>query len=89
MQVELITRQDLENFKKELLEAFATFTGKQSNTPAKEWLRSKEAKQLLNVSNGTLQNLRIKGLLHPTKIEGVYYYKLSEIQALLNAGTGQ
>ncbi len=85
MHVELITRDDLEKFKKELLEALATFTDKKA--PAKEWLRSKEVRQMLKISNGTLMNLRVKKLLNPTKIEGVFYYKLSEIEALLHAGT--
>jgi len=85
MQVELITKQDFENFKRELLEALATFTDKKE--PSKEWLRSKEVRQILKISNGTLMNLRVKGILNPTKIEGVFYYKLSEIEAVLNAGT--
>ena len=85
MQIELITKQDFENFKRELLEALAAFTDKK--TPAKEGLRSKEVRQMLKISNGTLMNLRVKKLLNPTKIQGVFYFKLSEIEALLNAGT--
>lgn len=87
MQVEIITKQDLQEFRRELLHDIATVLQKQDGTPQKEWLRSKEARQLLGgISNGTLQNLRIKGLLHASKIEGVYYYQASEIMALLNAG---
>lgn len=87
MQVELITKQDLAHFKNELLQALVAYMSKQTSGQETEWLRSKQVKAMLNISNGTLQNLRVKGLLHPTKIEGVYYYRLSEIQALLNAGT--
>ena len=88
MQVELVSKQDFEDFKKEILQAIAAFTGKQGEQE-REWLRSKEVRKMLNISYGTLQNLRIKKLLNPTKIEGVYYYRLSEIQALLNAGNEQ
>jgi hypothetical protein len=90
MQVEIITKQDLQEFRKELLHDIATVLQKQDSTPQRQWLRSKEARQLLGgISNGTLQNLRIKGLLHPSKIAGVYYYQTSEIMVLLNAGTGK
>jgi hypothetical protein len=88
MQVEILTKKDLEELKEQLLEAIAQYFGKPANQE-KEWLRSKEVRKMLNISSGTLQNLRVKKLLNPTKIEGVYYYKLSEIQALLNAGTEQ
>jgi hypothetical protein len=55
----------------------------------REYLRTKEVREMLGgISSGTLQNLRIRGLLNPSKIEGVYYYRLSEVKALLNAGSG-
>lgn len=88
MQIELMTKQDFEVFKKELLAAIAAFSGEAKNSE-KEWLRSKEVRKMLNISYGTLQNLRVKKLLNPTKVEGVYYYRLSEIQSLLNAGSEQ
>lgn len=87
MQVELITRSDLENFKKELLQEITAVIQQGSTDQTKEWLKSGEARAMLKVSNGTLQNLRIKNLLHPTKVAGVYYYRLSEIKALLTNGT--
>jgi predicted transcriptional regulator len=87
MQLDLATKQDLEAFKNELLQTLTKFLGTQEQE--KEWLRSKEVRTMLNISNGTLQNLRVKKLLNPTKVQGVYYYRLSEIQALLNAGGEQ
>ena len=90
MQIELVTRQDLENFKRDLVRELAEFMSQHTGEKEKEWLRSKEVRQLLGgISANTLQNLRIKGLLHPTRVEGVYYYKLSEIKDLLNANRGQ
>ncbi len=89
MQVELVTRQDLENFRKELVRELAEFISHRKGEKEKEWLRSKEVRQLLGgISTGTLQNLRIKGHLHPTRIEGVYFYKFSEIEEMLNASRG-
>jgi hypothetical protein len=88
MNIEIVTKDDLLAFKSDLLnELRKLFSGKADEE--KVWLKSKEVRQMLNISNGTLQNLRVKGLLHPSKLAGIYYYKRSEIIALLNAGTGQ
>ncbi len=87
MNIEIVTKQDLEVFKHELLHALTAFMNDRGIQETKQWLRSKEVRQLLGISSGTLMNLRVKGLLKPSKIEGVYYYKLSEITELLHAGT--
>ena len=88
MEIEIITKHDLEDFRQRLMRDLATFMRSQGNEHEKEYLRTKEARKMLgSISNGTLQNIRVKGLLKPSKIEGVYYYKLCEIKALLNEGT--
>jgi len=53
--VELITRADLEQFKKELFEELK----QNDRKPAQEnqkWLKSYQVKNLLKISPGTLQN---------------------------------
>lgn len=87
MEIEILTKQDLQTFKEELLDELVKVLNTSVNAKEKEFLRTKEVRHLLGISNGTLQNLRVKGLLNPSKIEGVYYYNLSEIKALLNART--
>ncbi len=88
MEIEIITKRDLEDFRNRLIQEIAQLIGIRKPETEKEYLRSKEVRKLLGgISNGTLQNLRVKGLLKPSKIEGVYYYKLSEVTALLNGGT--
>ncbi|OJW81741.1 MAG: hypothetical protein BGO69_14635 [Bacteroidetes bacterium 46-16] len=87
MQIELVTKQDFEAFKSELLQAITEYMHQKGGQQEKQWLRTKEVKAMLGISNGTLMNLRIKGLLKPSKIEGVYFYRLSEIKQLLDAGT--
>lgn len=46
--------------------------------------KSYEVRKLLNISAGTLQNLRINGTLAYTKIGGLMYYKYSDIEKVLN-----
>jgi hypothetical protein len=58
MIVNHITKEDLKEFKTELLEDIKNlFNIKVSEQ--KLWLRSSEVKELLKISSGTLQNLRI------------------------------
>jgi hypothetical protein len=51
---------------------------------SKKWLKSKEVTKLLNISPGTLQNLRVNGTLTHTKIGGTFYYDTTSIEKLLN-----
>lgn len=76
---QLITTEDLQNFKSELLEGLKAIISNNS-APAKKWLKSDEVKKLLKVSAGTLQTLRINGTLQYTKIGGIIYYDYEHIQ---------
>ena len=55
--------------------------------PLKKWLKSYEVKKILNISTGTLQNLRSNGTLPHTKIGGLIYYDAELINKVL-AGQG-
>lgn len=86
MQVEIITKEDLKQFKAELLQELKAALGGDEKTTAREWLKSSEVRKLLNISPGTLQNLRVNGTLHYTKIGGIMYYRQSDITKLLENG---
>ena len=79
MEVNILTAEDLQHFKKELLGEFKELLKKESPTQ-KQWLKSDEVKKLLKVSPGTLQTLRINGTLLYTKIGGLIYYDYDHIQ---------
>ena len=80
--IEMITREDLKQFKSELLNEIRQII-KPGQGQSKQWLKSVEVRKLLNISPGTLQNLRINGTLRFTKIGGMLYYKLEDIHKLL------
>ncbi len=82
--MELITREDLQKFRRDLLEDLKQFISG-SKTEPKKWLKSAEVKILLNISAGTLQNLRVNGQLKPNKVGGTFYYLLQDIQFLLQS----
>lgn len=83
MQIEILTKQDLFNFKNEIIQEIKKITKSNDSTLNKEWLRSIEVRKLLKISAGTLQNLRIKGILPYEKIGGIFYYAYEDINRLL------
>ena len=85
MNVELVTKEDLKELENNLLNAIKLIN-KPGQGEVKKWLKSVEVRKLLNISPGTLQNLRINGTLRYTKIGGIMYYKLEDIYKVLEGG---
>lgn len=79
----IVTTEDLMEFKVELLQDIKELLQDQSGHSGKKWLKSNEVKELLGISPGTLQNLRVNGTLPYTRIGGVLYYDHSEIMEVL------
>ena len=79
MSTAIITTDDLYEFKMELLDEIKQLLQNHNNQSAKRWLKSQEVRELLGISPGTLQNLRINGTIPYTKIGGVLYYDYNEI----------
>lgn len=84
MPAQIITTDDLREFKIELLDEIRIIISEQKNPVLKKWLKSVEVRKLLNISPGTLQTLRINGTLPYTKIGGTNYYNASDIDTLLS-----
>jgi hypothetical protein len=83
MAATIITVEDLLEFKIDLLEKIKKIVESQNTASIKKWLKSTEVRKLLNISPGTLQNLRINGTLAYTKIGGTIYYANQDIDKLL------
>ena len=82
MPAHIITSEDLMIFKEELLDALQEVL-QQPQSQQKRWLRSIEVREMLSISPGTLQNLRINGTLPFSKVGGVIYYPLEGILRVL------
>ena len=78
---ELITRKDLKDFEQNLLKSLSELI--KSEQP-KKWLKSSEVRELLKISAGTLQNLRINGELKYSKIGGLIYYSYENLMEMLD-----
>ncbi len=84
MPTSIITTDDLREFKMELLDAIKKILTKQSSGTLKKYLKSSEVMEMLQISPGTLQNLRINGTLPYSKMGGIIYYDSEDIQKVMN-----
>ncbi|MCW3072893.1 MAG: transcriptional regulator [Bacteroidetes bacterium] len=83
MAIEIITKEDLANFKAELLNDIKQLLESSGKMEQKKWLRSPEVRKILNISPGTLQNLRINGTLAYTKVGSILFYSADDIEKVL------
>ena len=83
MAAELITTDDLREFRRELLADLKGLLENTTTKPTKRWLKSYEVKQLMGISAGTLANLRVNGTLPFSKIGGLILYDYDEIVQVL------
>lgn len=82
MAVDIITKEDLKEFKIELLEDLQKILSQKMQD--KKWLKSNEVRKILKISSGTLQTLRINGTLEYSKVGGTIYYNYQDIEKMLN-----
>ncbi len=83
MPTSIITTDDLRDFKMELLDDIKKLLTNHTSGKLKKYLKSSEVMSMLQISPGTLQNLRINGTLPYTKIGGIIFYDSDEIQKVM------
>ncbi len=86
MAVEIVTKEDLQLFRMQLLNDIKELITSVDGKEEKQWLKNNEVRQLLKVSANTVQRLRIAGKLKSSKIGGVHYYRYQDVQSLLESG---
>jgi len=84
---ELVTKDDLRQFGMliigEVKKIIQSGPGEKNNLHP-EWLKSRVVRKLLDMSAGSLQNLRITGKVRFKKVLGSYYYSKADIMGLFN-----
>jgi hypothetical protein len=85
MELDILTRDDLDQFQDELLtelqKLFSPLAPKQV-----DYLKGREVKKLLKISDSTLQGYRDTGKLQAKKVGGIYFYPRSSIENLFTNG---
>jgi hypothetical protein len=87
--MEHLTKIDLENLRVQILLDLRTLLADKSLLINKPWLRGKEVKRLLGISEGSLQHLRVTGQLSASRIGGIYYYRYADIEKMMGEGDKQ
>jgi len=82
MTVELITKDDLEQFRQSMLQDLKLLLTKRTEEPQK-YLKSYQVKNMLKISGGTLHTLRANGTLKFTRIGHIIYYNYEDIMQLM------
>jgi len=85
MEMDLITRDDLERFRLQLLSDIKALLVEAPKINYRPWLKGTEVRKLLGISAGSLQNLRISGQLKSSKIGGIHFYKYDDIKKMMSA----
>ncbi len=85
MAINIVTKEDLEEFRMRLINDLRQLLAPQEAKLIKPWLRNSEVRKLLNISANTIQRLRITGKLHSSKVGGIHYYRYEDIEKLLNS----
>ena len=85
---EIITKEDLRQFGVLLLNSMQTMIQSINASPTDslqaEWLKSKAVRKMLDISVGSVQNLRITKRIRFKKVMGSYYYNREDILKLFD-----
>ncbi len=83
MPVEIVTKDDLQKMKQELLTDITKMLKERSN-PENKYMTSLEVRELLKISKGTLQYLRESDKLPCIKIGRKIFFETKDIEKMMN-----
>ena len=83
---DMVTKEDLRQFGLELLGNIGNLITQtkegNSDVTEQEWIKSKQVRKLMNMSPGSVQNLRVTENVRYKKIVGSYYYNKADLLKL-------
>jgi len=80
-----ITREDLEEFRRELVEEIRKLLSGSQPHGGQRWFKSYELKKIFPLSHGKIQRLRASGQLPHARFGRVLLYDYYDIEKLINA----
>ena len=90
---EFITKDDLRQFGLMLTDVMRTLitqSGGVNNSESEcQWLKTKSVRKMLDISAGSVQNLRTSQKVRFKKVLGSYYYNKEDLQKLFDDETKQ
>ncbi len=89
MSATIITMEDLHSFKTQFIDEIKELLSSKTKSQEKKWLKASEVREMLNISPGTLQTLRINGVLKFSKVGGTIFYDADQINKLLEQSSNK
>ena len=83
MVANLLTQEDLKEFKDALLKEITELLHDNNRITLDKWIKSNAVMSKLGISPGTLQNFRINETIPFSKLGGIIYYDEEEIDEIL------
>ncbi|KAA9040561.1 helix-turn-helix domain-containing protein [Ginsengibacter hankyongi] len=87
MAIEVVKKEDLQQFKVQLLNDIKQLLKSPVAQPVKPWLKNSEVRKLLDISSNTIRRLGLSRELRHSKIGGIYYYWYEDIEKLLKSNS--
>lgn len=84
MGVTILTKEDLQQFKTELIAEIKTLINQSPPKDQKKWLKSWEVREMLGISRGTLQNLHATGQLPGNLVGGLLFFDYDDNMKLMS-----
>jgi hypothetical protein len=83
--VEIVTKEDLQQFKQDLLAAMQKMLQESSAPTDRRWLKTYDVRKMLgNLSPGTMQTMRNNGMLPYAPLSGLALYEYKDVVALMD-----
>lgn len=90
---EIVTKEDLRQFGLQLLDKMRIIVQENACLDTEvlqsEWLKSKSVRKMLDISAGSVQNLRMTQKVRFKKVLGSYYYNREDLQKLFSDESSQ
>lgn len=83
MEKKVVTVDDLQQLKMELLKDIKKLLVNTPPAVPKPWLKSHEVQRMLKISPGTLQHLRDSGQLKFSKVGGIIFYDVKDVEEMI------
>ena len=85
---DIVTKDDLRQFSLQLLDKIKILMQEsvvvKNETIQPQWIKSKAVRRMLDISAGSVQNLRVTEKIRFKKVLGSYYYNIEDLQKLFN-----
>lgn len=78
-----VTAGDLLLLREEIFREMNKVMGVKEAIPQRPWLKSHEVRRLLKISSGTLQHMRDSGKLKFTRVGGIFFYDVKDIEEMM------